>query len=111
MISLASVLVVATPPHAGFVAPAGRTVEPLVHAPQAVQPTRVRRVGVVDDAILKRERAHAGPFAPVGLPVRSHDRLATGVAGALLVGRRAQVLLTEVVLNGSRFPLLLGVRH
>src|SRR5215467_3674406 len=111
MVSLTVVLVVTAPPEAGFVAPARGPVEPLVHAPQAVQPARVRRVGVVDDAILKRERAHAGAFAPEGLPVRAHDRLGPGVAGALLAGRRPQVLLTEVVLDGSRFPLLLGVRH
>src|SRR5258708_3194887 len=44
-----------------------RAVEPLVHAPEAVQPALVRRVGVVDDAVLDRERAHAGPFSPVRL--------------------------------------------
>ena len=35
-----------------LVAPAGRAVEPLVHAPETVQPARVRRAGVVDDAVL-----------------------------------------------------------
>ena len=30
-----------------------------VNAPEPVQPARVGRVGMVDDAILKRERAHA----------------------------------------------------
>src|SRR5262252_4000261 len=111
MISLAAVLVVAAPPKTGLVAPAWRAVKPLVHAPQAVQPARVRRVGVVDDATLKRERAHAGPFAPEGLPVRADDRLAEGVAGTLLTGPRPQILLAEVVRDGSCFPLLLGVRH
>src|SRR6266850_4624829 len=53
------VLVVAAPPGARLIAPPGCAVEPLVHAPEAVQPARVRRVGVVDDAILERERAHA----------------------------------------------------
>src|SRR5215471_2551779 len=111
MISLAAVLVVAAPPKTGLVTPAWRAVKPLVHAPQAVQPARVRRVGVVDDAILKRERAHAGPFAPEGLPVRADDRLAEGVAGTLLTGPRPQILLAEVVRDGPRFPFLLGVRH
>ncbi len=57
MVSLAVVLVVAAPPEAGLVATAWRAVEPLVHAPEAVNPALVRRVGVVDDAILERERA------------------------------------------------------
>src|SRR4051812_35827755 len=98
--SLVVVLVVAAPPVAVLVAAERRAVEPLVHAPQAVQPARVRRVGVVDDAVLARERAHAGPFTPVGLPVRADDRLGEGVAGTLLAGRRAQILLAEVVRHG-----------
>src|SRR5207248_4812419 len=98
-------------PEAGLVAAEGRAVEPLVHAPQAVQAARVGRVGVVDDAVLQRERAHTGSFLPVGLPVRADDRLAEGVAGTLLVGRRTQVLLAEVVRDGSCFPFLLAVRH
>jgi hypothetical protein len=56
------VLVMAAEPDAGLVAPAWRAVEPLIHAPEGVQPARVRRVGVVYDAILERERAHAGRF-------------------------------------------------
>src|ERR1051326_8337942 len=42
-----------------LVAPARRPVKPLVHAPQAVEPARIGRVGVVHDAVLNRERAHA----------------------------------------------------
>src|SRR6266702_910672 len=53
--SLVIVLVVAAPPEAGLVATEWRAVEPLVHAPEAVHPALVRRVGVVDDAILQRE--------------------------------------------------------
>src|SRR6185437_1993059 len=55
------VFVVAAPPDAVFVATLGRPVEPLVHTPQPVQPPRVSGVGVVDDAVLKHERAHARP--------------------------------------------------
>src|SRR3989440_9573864 len=73
-VSLAFVLVVAAPPEAGLVAPEWRAVEPLVHAPEDVQPALVRRVGVVYDAILERERAHAGSFSPVRRPVRSNGR-------------------------------------
>src|SRR6267143_5402571 len=77
-VSLAVVLVMAAEPGAGLVATEWRAVEPLVHAPEAVDPARVRRVGVVHDAILERERAHAGPFSPVGRPVRSYLRRPPG---------------------------------
>src|SRR5262249_41888847 len=59
------VLVVAAPPKTGLVAPIWGAVEPLVHAPEAVKPARIRRVGVVYNAILERERAHARPLARV----------------------------------------------
>src|SRR5207249_3313857 len=55
------VLVVAAPPDARLVASPGGAVEPLVHAPEAVQSARVGGIGVVDDAVLERERAHARP--------------------------------------------------
>src|SRR5260370_30276712 len=100
--SLVVVLVAAAPPVAGLVAAERRAVEPLVHAPQDVQPARVRRVGVVDGAVLQGESAHAGPLTPVGLPVRADDRLAEGVEGALFAGGRPPVLRTEVVRHGAR---------
>src|SRR5262245_38822373 len=59
------VFVVAAPPDARLVAPPGGAVEPLVHSPKAVQAARIAGIGVVDDAILKRERAHARPLARV----------------------------------------------
>src|SRR5215204_7388875 len=61
----ALVLVVAEPPDASLVAPLGGTVEPLVHAPEAVQSARVGGRGVVDDAVLEYERAHTRPLAGV----------------------------------------------
>src|SRR6266550_6527817 len=82
--SLALVLVVAAPPQAGLVATEWRAVEPLVHTPEAVYPALVGRVGVVDDAILERERAHAGPFSPVCRPVRSNARRDLGDERILL---------------------------
>src|SRR6266446_5111755 len=109
MVSLAVVLVVAAPPEAGLVATAWRAVEPLVHAPEAVNPALVRRVGVVDDAILERERAHAGALSPVRREVRSNRRRPLGEHGTLLGGPK--VHLAEVVLDGSRLPVLLGMRH
>src|SRR5512138_3417395 len=69
--SALGVLVVAAPPDARLVAPPGGAVEPLVHAPEAVEPPRVRRVDVVDDAVLAHERAHTRPLARVGRDVRA----------------------------------------
>src|SRR5262245_56938436 len=65
------VLVTAANPEAGFVAPAWRAVEPLTHAPENVQSPRIRRVGVIDDAIFECKRAHAGCLANVSRPVRA----------------------------------------
>src|SRR5216684_3048056 len=84
--SVAVVLVVAAPPDAGLVTTEWRAVEPLVHAPDAVHPALVRRVGVIDDAILERERAHAGRFSPVRRPVRSDARRDLSEQGTLLAG-------------------------
>src|SRR5712691_3301076 len=109
--SLAVVLVVAAPPEAGLVATERRAVEPLVHAPQDVNPALVRRVGVVDDAILEREGAHAGAFLPISRPVRSDARRELRDKGILLPFREPEVHRAEVVVGGSRLPLLLGVRH
>src|SRR5690349_22111859 len=57
------ILIVALPPDAVLVASQRRAVQPLVHAPQAVEAARVGRVGVIDHAVLERERAHAGAVA------------------------------------------------
>src|SRR5205814_3253986 len=79
---LALVLVVATPPDAGLVAPLGRAVEPLIHAPEAVQSARIGGIGVVNDAVLERERAHAWPLAYVGVHVgATHGSELTGSVG------------------------------
>src|SRR5437899_8555250 len=80
------VLVVAAPPEAGLVATEWRAVEPLVHAPEAVDPPPVCRVSVVDDTALEHERAHAGPFSPVRREVRSHARCRLAEHGPLLGG-------------------------
>src|SRR6267143_2416625 len=61
--SALGVLVVAAPPEARLIAPVGCAVEPLVHAPKAVQSPRIGGIGVVDDAVLERERADARPLA------------------------------------------------
>src|SRR5262249_29876322 len=64
------VLVVAVPPgarlvEARFVTSLGGTVEPLVHAPEAIQSARIGGIGVIDDAVLENEPAHARPLARV----------------------------------------------
>src|SRR5213594_4523354 len=59
------VLVVAAHPDARLVAPLGCAVEPLVNAPEAVQSAGIGGIGVVDDAVLEREGAHARPLARV----------------------------------------------
>src|SRR5512132_1182189 len=50
------VLIMAAPPEVRLVAPLRGPVEPLVRAPEAVQPTRVRRVGVVGRRRLRARR-------------------------------------------------------
>src|SRR5436190_2285155 len=59
------ILVVAAKPEARLVASLGCAVEPLVHAPETVQSARISGIGVIDDAVLAHERAHAGPLARV----------------------------------------------
>ncbi|MCU1311173.1 MAG: hypothetical protein JWO20_2298, partial [Candidatus Angelobacter sp.] len=73
------ILVVATPPDAALVSPLGRAVEPLVHAPDAVQSAGISGIAVVDDAVLEHERAHARPLARVRGHVGSDD-LKTAIA-------------------------------
>src|SRR5215468_11364875 len=103
-LSLVAVLVVAAPPHAGFVAAQWRAVEPRVHAPHRVEPAPVRGVGVVEGAVLERERAHPEPLPQVGFPVGADECLGPGVPGTFLARGRPQILLTEVVLDGSGVP-------
>src|SRR5438132_7332916 len=65
LLSALVVLVVAAPPDARLVAPLWCAIEPLVHAPEAVQPARIGGIGVVGDAVLEHERAHARLLARV----------------------------------------------
>src|SRR5215469_15254340 len=96
------ILVMAAPPGACLVASLGGAVEPLERAPEAVQPARVRGIGVVDDAILERERAHAGSLARVrGRVGSAGGRVEGDPFGNLcrLVHRRATAPV--VVFDGS----------
>ena len=63
---ISCVLVVPTEPQPGLVTPLRRPVKPLVHSPERIKAARVGGVGVVDDAVLERERAHTRRLAGVG---------------------------------------------
>src|ERR1700693_5920622 len=109
--SALAVLVVAAPPEARLVASLGCAVEPLVHAPEAVQSARIGRIGVVNDAVLVRERAHTGPLARVRRQVgSSHGRELGGIP--LTAGFRLHVLSLAaalvVVFEGPLALLLFG---
>ena len=81
----ALVLIVAAPPDACLVAAPGGAVEPLIHAPEAVQSARIGGIGVVDDAVLERERTHTRPLARVRGHVGSgHGRELLGPLAATL---------------------------
>src|SRR5918996_2539306 len=113
------VLVMAAPPDARLVAPLGGAVEPLVYAPEAVQSARIGRIGVVDDAVLERERAHARPLARVrghvgsghgrerSVPVGCRARGYLG-DGRLVAAQPQRRLAPVVVFDASLALLLLG---
>src|SRR4051812_21308517 len=102
------------PPDAGLVASLGRAVEPLVHAPEAVQSARISGVDVVDAAVLAHEGAYARPLARVGGDVGSGagcDRgdgpfalLGEGVADPAFRQRR----LAPIIVFDARALLLRG---
>src|ERR1043165_4996143 len=93
------VCVVVTPPDARLlVASLGCTVEPLIHAPQAVEPARVGGIGVVDDAVLERERAHARLFARIGGRVgAAHARVERRSGTGTLPRRTALVVVFDAL--------------
>src|SRR4051812_9011508 len=110
-----SVLVVAAEPvqwrvvRALLVPSARGAVEPLVHAPETVQPAGIGGVGVVDDAVLEREGAHARRLARVGGPVGPGGGGPVGERSlGRGLGRRHELHDAEVVLTGAGSLLLLG---
>src|SRR5262245_24790358 len=108
------VLVMAAPPGPGFVAALGGSVEPVVHAEERIHAAPIGRIGVVGNAVLERERAHARPFAMVREHVGPGHGRELGfrrVAAAFLtcappeyVARRH---LTPIVVVHGAFALLL----
>src|SRR5207249_7862475 len=102
------VLVVAAPPDARLVAPLGGAVEPLEHAPEAVHSARVGGIGVVDHAVLERERAHARPLARVRGHVGSgHGREGDRPLGGGFRPRVQRVAAALVVVFDEPLALLL----
>src|SRR5476649_338078 len=78
-IAMSAIFVMAAPPGPLLIASLGCAVEPLIHAPKPVQPAPIGGIGVVDDAILEREGAHAGPLAKICRRIGStHGRVAGG---------------------------------
>src|ERR1700738_2398581 len=105
------VLIVAAPPGARLVAPLGRAVEPLVHAPEAVHSARIGGIGVVEDAVFAHERAQARPVARVCGGVGSAWGCAPGdrLPDLCRVHRMAAALV--VVFYGALALLRLGERN
>src|SRR5579883_3094052 len=86
-----------------LVAAARRAVEPLVHVPEPVESSRVRRIRVVDDAVFQHERAHAGRLFKIVRPIGSgHRGKARGplvFVFRVRVGRRLQIDALEIVFD------------
>src|SRR5436853_3923978 len=108
---LALVLVVAAPPDAGLVASLGGAIEPLVHAPEAIQSARISGIRVIDHAVLECERAHARSLADVGVHVgAAHGSELTGSVGCRARRYRGDRFLLLVVVVDSLALFLLGER-
>src|SRR4029077_7579581 len=94
--SALGILVMAAPPDARLIAALGSAVEPLIHPPESVESTRIGRIGMVDDAILEHERAHARPLARVGGHVGSGHR---------------RVIADRIARHAGRHPLVVAYRQ
>src|SRR5437764_14288376 len=96
------------PPVACLVAPLGDAIKPLVRSPEGVQPTRVGGIGVIDDAVLDHEGAHARPLACVGRYVGAgHGRALSGPAPAAARLRVQRVAAGLVVVSDGPVTLWL----
>src|SRR6266700_7893365 len=107
------VRVVVAPPETRLVASPRRAVEPLVHAPEAVQSARIGGIGVIDDAVLAHERAHAWPLARVRRDIGSghgrilgHRPLTTFRQRVADPAYRPRRLATEIVFDALALLLL-----
>src|SRR5262249_33618158 len=108
--SVLAVLVVTTPPDTLLVAPFGGAIKPLIGPPEAVQPARIGRVGVINRITLAYEGAHARPVAPVGRSVGATGRrkLCDGRRNRRHVHRVGAARI--IVFDGSFLLLRLGER-
>src|ERR1700722_19264062 len=102
-----AVFVVATPPDALLIATLGRPVEPLIGAPESVEPARIGGIGVVNDAVFHCESAHARTIAHECSPVRSARRREPGDALRNLRRGQRVVAAAIIVFNASRALLFL----
>src|SRR6185437_3555477 len=89
------ILVVAVPPEAVLVASQGSAIEPLVHAPEAVQSASIGGISVMHHAVIEHKRAHAGPLEDIrrciGSAHGSECRGAVGRRARDLCARRGQL--------------------
>ena len=102
--------VVAAPPDTWLVAALGRAIEPLIHAPKAIEPARIGGVGMVDDAVLAHERGScpADRAKRWMRPCRKWRRIGRRARGT---GRRIHGMAAalEIILDFPLALLLLGV--
>src|ERR1041385_1378765 len=117
LVSVLVILVMAAPPDACLVASLGGAVEPVVHAKERIDAACISGIGVVDNAVLERKRAHARPIAMVPGHVGSRHGRELGlhrVAATLLTSAPPKYVarrqLTPVVVIGARALLVLGER-
>src|SRR5262252_9277745 len=99
------VFIMAAPPDVGLIAAFWCAIEPLIHAPHAVDSARVGGIGVVDHSVLEREGTHARSFTHVRRRVRARH---CGDFGDWALGA-AQLPhgFAPVVVVDAPFPLLL----
>src|SRR5215211_6761215 len=92
------------PPYSFLVAPEWCAVEPLVHAPKTVEAARVGRVGVIDNAVLERERADARSLTRVRRRISSRHCRDRG--DRRIAAERAPLRLASIVVLDAAFALL-----
>src|SRR5215203_593955 len=97
------------PPDAGLVPPFGRAIQPLIHAPEAIDSARVSGIRVIESAVLEHERAQAWPFAKVRALIGAGHPCEDGgsVVRILRIGGGLKRRFAPEVVFDSFLPLLL----
>ena len=93
-----AVFVTPFPPIIRFVAALRRTIEPLVRAPQPVEPAGESRIAVVDGAVLDHECAQSRLLPHIGEEVGASHRRALGCAVRSASGRIGRGARREIIL-------------